>query len=120
MNKLSNEEEKIVEFLLSYPDVIPSPQEKVRTARRIERKIVTGGDSSENTMDILFVLLFVPVMLILALFSGMLPSISVGQILNQANQIEFTHPILLYIFIVGLLTTPLLLTILPVNRGGDH
>ncbi|MDD3364650.1 MAG: hypothetical protein PHZ03_06685 [Syntrophomonas sp.] len=120
MNKLGHEEEKIAKFLMSYPDAIPSPQEKARTVRRVEREIVKGRVGRMSTLDIIFALLFVSVMLVLTLFNGMLPSIQVGQILNQSYQTEFTHDILLYIFIGGLLTTPLLLTILPVNRGGNH
>ncbi len=119
MNKLSQEEIKITEFLMSYPDTIPSPQEKARIVRRVEREIEKGRVGRMNTMDILFALLFVPVLLVLALFNGMLPGISAGYILNQVYPTEFTHDILLYVFLAGLLITPLLLTILPVNKGGN-
>jgi len=119
MNKLSCEEKKITEFLMSYPDIIPSPQEKSRMARRVEREIVKGRGGRMNTMDILFALLFLPVLLGLALLNGMVPGISAGYILRTYSA-EFTHDILLYIFLAGMLITPLLLTILPVNKGGNE
>lgn len=117
MNKSECEEEKIVEFLMSYQDIVPSSQEKTIMVGRVEREIAKGRLNRLNMIDILFALLFVPVTAGLLLFNGMLPGVSAGQ---QADQIYIRPWFQLYVCMVGLLITPLLLTLLPVNKGGNR
>lgn len=117
MNKTECEEKKTVEFLMSYQDIVPSSQEKTSMVCRVEREIARDRLNRLNMIDILFALMFIPVTAGLLLINGMLPGVFAGQ---QAYQIDSRQWFQLYVFLVGLLITPLLLTLLPVNKGGNR
>ncbi len=119
MNSNRNSEKEIIEFLMSCPEAIPSQAEKARTVIRVQREIRKKRVTRMSSMDILFVLLLLAATLFLSFFIA-LPEFSAGQILQHYYQLQYSHRIVLYLILTGLLTTPLLLTILPSNKGGNN
>lgn len=116
----SDQEKAIIKFLMSYPEVIPSQAQKARMTARLRREIAKRRAARMSGMDILYAVLLLAATLVLSLISGRLPEFSVGLIINQFYKLQFLHRILLCFCMAGFLTTPLLLTILPLNKGGNH
>ncbi len=120
MNQDSDQEKAIIEFLMSCPEAVPSPAQKARAAAMVRREIAKTRAARMSSMDVLFVFLLLAATLVLSLFGTWLPELSTGLILNQFYHLQFLHRIILCFGIAGFLTAPLLLTILPLNKGGNH
>ncbi len=119
MNSNRDSEKEIIEFLMSYPESVPSQAEKARTVIRVQREIRKNRATRMNSMDILFVLLLLAAALFLSFFIA-LPEFLAEQILQHYYQLQYSHLIVLFFVLSGLITTPLLLTLLPSNKGGNH
>ncbi|HWP96586.1 MAG TPA: hypothetical protein VN426_07020 [Syntrophomonadaceae bacterium] len=111
------QKEKIIDFLIAYPDVVLFPQEKARIVCNIKKELRRKHGHRPNIVEIIFPLLFLVVALLLANISGLFPVITGVPLLDQVDTVDFLRRALLYVFIAGALTTPLLLTILPLNKG---
>lgn len=108
---------KITAFLMSYPDVIPSSREKNSMVFRIKKEL-QASHRNISAIDLLFALLFVPAILILAMMQGFSPPPNLLPDLTLAQN-KFGTCALLLIPLLGIITAPLLLTLLPVNKGGN-
>lgn len=120
MSKDRDQEQEIIDFLMSYPETIPSQAQKARTIARVQRGIRNNQAARKNSMDVLFTCLLLAAALILSLFSAGLPGWSLGQISSQFYELQYFPHILFYFGLAGILTVPLLLTILSIKKGGNQ
>ncbi len=120
MRKDRNQEQEIIDFLMSYPEAIPSQAQKARTIAQVQREIRSNQPVRLSSMDVLFTCLLLAAALVLYLFSAWLPEFYSGQILIQFYQLRYFPHILFYFGLTGCLTVPLLLTILPIKKGGNQ
>lgn len=119
MNSNRDSEKEMIEFLMSYPEALPSQAKKNRTVIRVQREIRKNRATSMSGMDILFALMLVATVLVLSLVNY-LSDFSAGKIVQHFYQLQYWRSIVMYLIIAGLLTTPLLLIILPSNKGGNN
>lgn len=121
MKKVKPGEKDVIEFLNAYPNVLPSQAEKAFMVARVRREIRKSQETkSMSSMDILFVFLLLLAIPVLAFFNAVLVDLNAEQILSWFHQYPFWQLILFCSGIASLLSTSLLLTLIPLNKGGNN
>lgn len=121
MKKVKPGEKDVIEFLNAYPNILPSQAEKAFMVARVRREIRKSQETkSMSSMDILFAFLLLLAIPVLTFFNAVLVDLSAEQILSWFHQYPFWQLILFCSGIAGLLSTSLLLTLIPLNKGGNN
>ncbi len=107
-------DQEINNFLKTYPDVIPSSSQINRMTIAVKRKLVGEGDSKPGWIDLIFGLLFIPALLALTLGNQLIDG-WVAVFWHDTQLVPGVNPIHLLIAVIIIVTTPLILVILPLN-----
>lgn len=103
---------KVIGFLESYPDYSPLPEQISHMTASVRRGLTQDKYHKLNLIDIVFALLFVPVLLVLLSAEGSfnwfwLPGLA------QWSSINYLQVLLVYLLVA---IPPMLLVILPLNN----
>lgn len=112
--RASEDNRKVIVFLQSYPDYLPSPVQVAHTTEAVKRKIMQDKPSTLSWFDGIFAALFVPVLMVL--LSG--DKMGIDQyfgIHRLAQWSSVSYPQFLLVFLMVAIP-PLLLVILPLNN----
>lgn len=111
-------EKEMIDYLMTYPDHIPSPQAKARTIQRIQEKSIKNQARLSTNLDPLFITLFVSFFLLF--FTYTFFPIPIGEFARQMMEPRLIQFLPGYCWLVILLCPPLLLCVLPFAKGGQR
>lgn len=111
--RASEDEQKVIGFLQTYPDYSPSPEQVARMTAAVKRNSMQDEPSTLSWTDGIFAALFVPLFIVLLSAAGFIHDTG-GWLAGLIPGCSFSHLQALVMFCIVAIP-PLLLVIVPLN-----